>query len=145
MRLTLHTDLALRLLMLLDANRDTWTNLTFASEKLEASQNHLNKVAQRLAKEGWVVSQRGRGGGLRLGMDAQEVSIGTVVRTLEAPSALVACMPGGNGQCTLLGPCRLKAILQNAEEAFLNELDKVAIGKLTEKNQQLANLLLDPA
>ena len=57
------------------------------------SKNHLMKVVQRLASEGFIISQRGRGGGLTLARDPAEINIGAVVRALEEVSQFVECSP----------------------------------------------------
>lgn len=141
MRLTLYTDLALRLLMLLAVKDDDLTTLPDAARSLSASQNHLNKVALRLVNDGWIESRRGRNGGLRLRQSADQISLGAVVRALEEKSALVSCMPHGTNDCPLVPACRLKPILAKAEEAFLHSLDRHSLAELTQSNPALAVVL----
>ena len=62
MRLTLHTDFSLRLLMLLALEPDGLHTIEEVARRYRISQNHLMKVAQTLAQQGFVESVRGRGG-----------------------------------------------------------------------------------
>ena len=79
MQLSLHTDYALRVLMLLGGTGTQWTIDEIAAW-YGISRNHLAKVAQTLQAEGLVETQRGRGGGLRLARPPEEIVIGQVVQ-----------------------------------------------------------------
>jgi len=63
------------------------------------SQNHLVKVAHRLALEGYVSTTRGKNGGLRLARPAAEINVGEVVRRMEPDMALVPCMQSLGDSC----------------------------------------------
>lgn len=124
MRLTMFTDYGLRTLMRLAGEPErTFTTEVIASE-LAVSRNHLVKIVRELADAGFIVTQRGAGGGFRLARPAAAISLGAVVRQLEARHALVDCFRTDGGDCTLLPGCRLKGRLAAAREAFLTELDK---------------------
>ena len=70
MRLTLHTDYALRALILLaSAGQQGSTALEIASRH-GVSANHMQKILQRLRALGFVETVRGRGGGVRLAVQA---------------------------------------------------------------------------
>ncbi|MDZ7686323.1 MAG: Rrf2 family transcriptional regulator [Gammaproteobacteria bacterium] len=66
MRLTQHTDFSLRVLIHLALQHDRLTTIQEISKAAYGiSRNHLMKVAQKLARTGYVQSVRGQGGGLR--------------------------------------------------------------------------------
>ncbi|MES2700608.1 MAG: Rrf2 family transcriptional regulator [Pseudomonadota bacterium] len=121
MQLSLHTDYALRVLMLLGGTGTQWTIDEIAAW-YGISRNHLAKVVQALQAEDLVETQRGRGGGLRLARDPAQINIGQVVRKLERFDGFVSCM-GTGGDCTISGNCQLKPALAGALEAFLAHLD----------------------
>ncbi len=89
MRLTLHTDYALRLLTLLAMEQDGLHTIEEVARRYGISRNHLMKVTQTLAQFGYLESVRGRGGGIRLGRPAEEINLGAVVRATEDGFALV--------------------------------------------------------
>ena len=66
MRLTLHTDYALRSLIYLAAAGEAGGTASSIAARYKISENHLRKVMQKLVAFGFVQSARGRGGGLRL-------------------------------------------------------------------------------
>jgi len=63
MQLSLHTDYALRILRALAAS-DEQLSVDWIARHYGISRNHLAKVAQGLQAEGYVVTFRGRGGGI---------------------------------------------------------------------------------
>lgn len=124
MRLTSFTDYGLRALMRLAAEpKRLFTTEEIANEFI-ISRNHLTKVVRELAEAGFITTQRGSGGGFRLAQPAASISLGHVVRRLEARHALVECFRDDGGACVLTPKCRLKRRLAAASKAFLDELDK---------------------
>jgi Rrf2 family transcriptional regulator, nitric oxide-sensitive transcriptional repressor len=129
MRLTSFTDFALRALMRL-AGEPT---RSFATNEIAAefgiSRNHLAKVVRDLADGGFISTQRGAGGGFGLARPPQSITIGEVVRALEARHALVECFRDDGGGCVLTPRCRLKTRLAAAREAFMRELDATTLAE----------------
>lgn len=129
MRLTAFTDYGLRVLMRLAGAPDrSFTTEQIATE-FAISKHHLTKVVRTLAGAGFVDSRRGAGGGLRLGRDPNGLTLGEVVRLMEAGQALVECYRADGGACVLTPACRLKSKLFAARAAFLDELDKVSLAE----------------
>lgn len=139
MRLTTQTDYALRTLMFLAAQDGSQTIDDIASG-YGISKNHLMKVAQRLAGAGFIISQRGRGGGLQLARDPAEINIGTVVRAMEEVNQFVECSPGSTNQCIITPVCGLSHILADAVGAFLAHLDKFTLADVMGKKERFAEI-----
>jgi Rrf2 family nitric oxide-sensitive transcriptional repressor len=139
MRLTAFTDFALRTLMRL-AGEPTRSFATgeIASE-FEISRHHLAKVVRDLADGGFISTQRGIGGGFRLARSPQAITVGQVVRALEARHALVECFRDDGGSCVLTPRCRLKARLAAAREAFMRELDATTLAECAYPARSSAN------
>jgi Rrf2 family nitric oxide-sensitive transcriptional repressor len=148
MRLTRHTDYALRLLMLLAAEPDTIHTIDEAARRYRVSRHHLMKVTQTLIKAGFVDGARGRGGGLRLKRPAASINLGAVVRATEENLNLVECFDPETNACILTPACGLKAPLREAIEAFLAVLDGYSLADLVKGPgtvQRMRNLLNAPA
>jgi len=129
-RLTLHTDYALRVLMYLGLRRgEDLASIREIAEAYGISENHLVKVVHGLARAGFVETLRGRGGGLRLAMPPERIRIGAVVRQTEDDMALVACF-SDHRRCSIAGVCRLQALLGEALAAFLAVLDRTTLADL---------------
>jgi Rrf2 family nitric oxide-sensitive transcriptional repressor len=118
MQLTQHTDFGLRLLLVL-AREDAAIALPRFAAEQGLSYNHVAKVAQALVHEGFVTSQRGRGGGITLARPADRITVGEVVRALERGMKLADC-----STCALRADCGLSGVLAQALEAFMAVLDR---------------------
>ena len=127
MRLTAFTDFGLRALMRLAGEPERSFSTGEIAAEFGISRHHLTKVVGDLAEAGFVTTQRGAGGGLRLARPAQAISLGEVVRALEGRHALVECFRDDGGACVLTPRCRLKGKLASAREAFLRELDQTML------------------
>jgi Rrf2 family nitric oxide-sensitive transcriptional repressor len=129
MRLTSFTDFALRALMRLAGEpARSFATHEIASE-FGISRNHLAKVVRDLADGGFISTQRGAGGGFTLARPPQSITLGEVVRALEARHALVECFREDGGGCVLTPRCRLKVKLAAAREAFMRELDAATLAE----------------
>jgi len=129
MRLTSFTDFGLRALMRLAGEPGRVFTTDEIAREFAISRNHLTKVVRDLAAAGFVVTQRGAGGGFRLARPAEEITVGEVVRALEARHALVECFQADGGACVLTPRCRLKGRLATARESFLADLDRTRLSE----------------
>lgn len=128
MRLTRFTDIGLRVLMYLSTqDREPPVTVAELALQLDVPQSHMVKVVHRLGQLGWVLTQRGRQGGLRLAPATPALRIGQVVRELEGDEALVDC---ASPACPLQGHCALKGALDRALQAFYRELDALTLGEV---------------
>jgi len=144
MQLTYHTDFSLRLLLYLMARSDgEVVSVGAIASAYGVSSNHLSKVAAELTRLGWLESIRGRGGGLKLLDAARGLSVGDVVRATEHNMALVECMGSAN-TCPITPVCRLKGVLVEARDAFLEVLDSYPLEDMVQDQGELRRLLSIP-
>lgn len=129
MRLTSFTDYGLRALMRMASEPDRAFSTAEIANEFGISRNHLNKVIQRLARDGFIATRRGAGGGAMLAQPANQIRLGHLVRLLEQDQALVQCF-APDGACCVTPLCRLKGKLHTAEAAFLAELDRSTLADI---------------
>ena len=127
MRLATFTDYGLRVLMRLAGAPEKPISTGQIAREFAISQHHLAKVVSDLGLGGFVRSERGRSGGLRLMRPAHEITLGQVVRHLERKFAIVECFRADGGACVLRPRCRLRPQLSAAREAFMAELDRTTL------------------
>ncbi len=140
MRLSLHTDYALRTLIHLATHDDRLCSIAEIARAYAISENHLMKVVNMLARAGLVRATRGRGGGLALARPATEIRIGEVVRHGERDMTLVDC-----ASCRIAPACGLSGVLGEAFGAFMAVLDRYTIADVASRRGDLARLLsLEP-
>jgi Rrf2 family nitric oxide-sensitive transcriptional repressor len=140
MRLTTRTNLALRTLMVCAVNPDTIVRKSDVAQAINASENHLAQVVNKLGQAGFITTLRGRHGGFTLARPAAEISVGSVFRTFEAELPFIECFSSDN-TCPLKGVCRMSGHLARAIEAFYASLDPVMLGELVECNEGLEAIL----
>ncbi|MFO1504212.1 MAG: Rrf2 family transcriptional regulator [Steroidobacteraceae bacterium] len=130
MRLTVHADYTLRVLMYLALKAQTGAGATISeiASAYGISRAHLMKIVNELATSGYVQTTRGRGGGARLAKRPAEISIGAVVRMAEKDFSVVSCheVPQSTN-CAIQPACGLKYGMRRAMDAFLMELDRMTL------------------
>ena len=141
MRMTQHTDYALRMLIFLASRKDTVCTVNDVAETYGLSRNHLLKVALRLRRMGVIATSRGRSGGIRLAMQPHEIGLGALVRGTEEDFSLVECMQDGGGACAISPICRLKGIFGEALDAYLAVLDRYTLADVVHNRMGLRILL----
>ena len=132
MRLTSYTDYALRSLIFLGLNRDRLVTIQDIADLHAISKNHLMKVVHQLGVSGMVETVRGRNGGLRLGREPADITIGEVVRRTETDFYMAECFNPGNVGCAYSASCALKGVLGAATVAYLKVLDGVTLADMLE-------------
>ena len=124
MRLTLHSDYALRVLMYTGLNRDRLSTITEIAQHFRISKSHLMKVANSLVHHGLVQASRGKTGGIRLAKKPEEIGLRQVVEWMENTLEPLDCA----GQpCVILKSCQLKFKLSQARDAFLDSLGQFTL------------------
>lgn len=129
MRLNLHTDYALRLLMYL-AQHGGQASVDEVAGVFAVSRHHLMKVAQQLTALGYLEARRGRGGGISLAQAPAEINVGAVVRALEPTGTFVECFDRQTNTCAIAGICGLQGALNLALGDFLARLDSYSLAQL---------------
>jgi Rrf2 family nitric oxide-sensitive transcriptional repressor len=142
MRLTNFTDYTLRVLIYLGAHRDEERLATIGdiASAYGISENHLMKVVHHLAKQGYVKTTRGNGGGMRLARPPEQINIGAVVRGAEEDLAVVECFEPGNRNCPIAPACTLQGVLAHAMHAFFEVLDGQTLADLLRPKAKLVQI-----
>lgn len=144
MRLTTFSDYALRVLIYLGTAPQRLATIEQIAAAYGVSGNHLMKVVHHLARGGYIETQRGKGGGMRLARAPHAINVGQVVRASEDSLALVECFEPGSA-CRIARACVLKRALGEALAAFLAVLDGYTLAELLAPEAPLRRVLAPPA
>ena len=145
MRLTNFTDYTLRVLIYLGAHQNEGRLATIGdiATAYGISGNHLMKVVHHLAKQGYVETMRGNGGGIRLARAPEQINVGNVMRGAEEDLAVVECFQEGDPECPIVPVCALRTVLGHAMNAFLDVLDGQTLADLLRPKSQLVRMFRD--
>ena len=128
-RLTRHTDYALRILLEAAASPGQRLSIAGVAEAHGIPRNNVMKVVNQLAHAGLLATARGRGGGFMLGRPAEEITLGEVVRLTEPD-----LQPADCAGCALKEGCGLEPMLGAAVAAFLRELDAQTLAEAARRS-----------
>jgi Rrf2 family nitric oxide-sensitive transcriptional repressor len=123
-RLTLYTDYSLRVLLYLAAKPDEAATITEIADFYKISRNHLVKVVHNLGILEYIITTRGKNGGIRLARPAEKISISEVVKKTEPDMDLLECFNPETDNCVISPTCRLKSMLFEGRSAFMAVLEK---------------------
>ena len=141
MQLNKFTDYALRLLMYIAQPKEMPYTIAEIAADLHVSQNHLVKIVHFMGKQGWLITTRGKGGGLRLNPDILEFRLGYIVRILQRDAQIVEC---NTPPCVLRPRCGLKGILDQAVEQFYQSLDQYTVADVLNAPPQHPKIVNSP-
>ena len=144
MQVSKFTDFAMRILIALASRPEACVTVRELAAAYGVSANHLSKIAAWLAQQGYLCTERGRGGGLRLAWPASGISVGEVFRQANSRDginvSIVECF-SGNDCCAISPACGLRPALRAAEEAFYATLDTYSLADITRQPHAFAALL----
>ena len=130
MKLTFHTDYALRMLIYISLKGGARSTIREVAEAYGISRNHLMKVTHQLQKLGYLDTLRGNGGGLALALPAEQIRLGELIRDLEPDLCIAECFREDN-HCIITADCKLRAVLSDALAAFIDSLNQYTLASLT--------------
>ena len=120
--------LALHTVVYLATQHDGLVSTKEIARVLHASEAHLSKVLQRLARVGIVSSVRGPKGGFALHESPEKISLLEVYQAIEGPLALNNCLsdhPSCSGKQCVLG-----TLIGTIHEQITKYLSKTTVAQL---------------
>lgn len=131
MRLTLHTDYALRVLVYVGLRDGDLVTISEIAECYGISKNHLTKVVHQLGRAGYLETVRGKYGGVRLLVQPEELRLGEFIRRTEDDFALARCMRvPDEDQCMLQKSCVARQAFGEGLAAFFKTLDNYTLADM---------------
>ncbi|WP_081369051.1 SUF system Fe-S cluster assembly regulator [Granulibacter bethesdensis] len=88
------------------------------------------KVLKALSLGALVVSQRGAHGGYRLNRALDQISIADVIRVLEGPIALTACVEGASLDCEAACLCPMRGRWDMVNHAIATALSSISLADM---------------
>src|SRR5680860_691257 len=127
MELKTYTDYALRVLLYVGMHRGQSVTMREIAQSYSISQEHLRKVVHHLAKEHYLLTKRGKTGGIQLARSPDSIFIGEVVEMMEGTMHIIDC---DRQPCPLRSVCALKDAVNSAKLAFIQHLNGYTLATL---------------
>ena len=140
MRLTRQSNYAIRTLVYCAVNEPGLSRVSEVARAYGISELFLFKLIKPLVNHGLLQTVRGRHGGIRLGMPADEITLLDTIRLTEENFALAECFEDG-ADCPLIGECDLNGALREALGAFFEVLSSYTIADLAQKKRSIRERL----
>ena len=140
MRLTLQTDLSLRVVMYIGASGSARCTIHEIAKAYAVSENHLMKIVHRMTLLGYLETTRGRTGGIRLSPDTLSTQLGDFILKMEPDFDYVPCLQYGE-DCIIKKCCILKSAIQEAHEAYIESLNRYQLSDLLSHTSKLVKAL----
>ena len=87
------------------------------------------QIVAALARQGWVATRRGAGGGIRLATDPRQLTVAEVIRSIDGQPHITRCLVQGS-VCVNHDACRLRDVWAEAQAAMLKVLEGATIASL---------------
>ena len=137
-RLTNAGEYAVRLMVYLAGrDRDKLVSAREIAENQNIPQRFLRSIVSQFAKQGFVSSYQGNGGGIRLAEGAENKNLLEVIEAVEGPIYLNVCMQGKEA-CQFSSHCAVHLVWHEAQQAIQEILGKKKIIELAQTNLKLA-------
>ncbi len=128
MRLSKSADFALRIVVEL-AHRPEPQTMPVLSEKLKVPYHNLSKLIQIMSKAGIIQTRQGKNGGVQLLKNAAEISLKTVIDSIDGPTRLSDCSSGTQA-CSFTPTCKLKEQFYQIQKQIDTLFDEVKIASM---------------
>ena len=137
MQLTQYTDYSLRVLIYLAKKTEGLATVSEIAEYHGISRNHLVKVIHNLSLKGFILTTRGRNGGMVLSRPPSNILLGDVVRNTEPNFDIAECFNTSNNCCVITPVCGLKSVFREAQMAFIKAMDKYTLADAVARDKQM--------
>ena len=123
-------DYAVVVLVAFTESDKTLLSASSLAVKTKLPEPTVAKVLKLLTKGGIVSSVRGAGGGYSLDTDMKRISIGKIVKAVDGPIALTACVDGSAVSCDYEESCTVKGRWNPVNAALRGALENVTLADM---------------
>lgn len=130
MQLSKFSDYSFRALIYLANHQNQLCTVEELAVQLNTSEQHMKKVVHKLAKTSFIISMKGRGGGVKLGLEPKDINLGEVLKITEDNLSIVECLNKPESCPLLSSGCKLKYISSLALNKFIDEFSQFTLNDL---------------
>jgi len=135
MLVTRETDYAVRCVLYLAKDKDSFSNVTEISKAMHIPKTFLAKILQRLVRRGIVESIRGMNGGFRLAKKLDKISLLDVMEAIQGCAVINICAVDSK-LCSMSSRCAVHPIWVEIRREVEQRLKKETIDRLIRKTER---------
>jgi FeS assembly SUF system regulator len=141
-RITKQTDYGIVLMTHLAGHPDRPYNAPELAAEARLPLPMVSKILKLLARDGLLVSHRGVKGGYSLARTPEEISVASIIASLEGPIAITECVDTVNvGACSHEALCQVRGNWQRINDALLQALEGISLAEMNfSQGQKLVTL-----
>lgn len=129
--ITKKAEYAISALVELSLTSEEYVSSKEIANRQQIPPNFLPQIIAMLGTRGWVEGVRGPGGGIKLMVDPEKISIRDIVELIEGPVAITRCLLGDGG-CSHQETCPLHPVWERAQEAMLAVLSETTLANVAD-------------
>ena len=130
-------DYAVRALVFLAMQpEDCYVSTSVIAARQHIPEPFLLRISADLVRSGLIESKRGPGGGVRLAVPPNEITVGKVIACVDHTFAAVDCLSQPDA-CLISGACSQRELWGDVEQMLLDYLFEIRIDALVEKQRSL--------
>ena len=131
---------ALRMMIDLAQNQgDGYVSLKDIANRQEISKKYLEQIVAILNKPDVLRTNRGYQGGYRLAKNANEYTVGDILRLTEGGLAPVSCLDNSPILCDRAEDCITLPIWKGLYKVISDYLDSITLQDIVDKNSDVSN------
>ena len=131
---------ALRMMIDLAQNQgDGYVSLKDIANRQEISKKYLEQIVAILNKPDVLRTNRGYQGGYRLSKNANEYTVGDILRLTEGGLAPVSCLDNSPILCDRAEDCITLPIWKGLYKVISEYLDSITLQDIVDKNSDISN------
>ena len=131
---------ALRMMIDLAQNQgDGYVSLKDIANRQEISKKYLEQIVAILNKPDVLRTNRGYQGGYRLAKNANEYTVGDILRLTEGGLAPVSCLDNSPILCDRAEDCITLPIWKGLYKVISEYLDRITLQDIVDKNSDVSN------
>lgn len=134
---------ALRMMLEFALHPQECTKISQVAQRQQISVKYLEQIVTILCRAGYVKSMRGAQGGYRLTKDAENYTVGQILRLTEGNLSPVACLEDETNQCSRADCCATLGIWKQLEDAISNVVDHITLADLVEDQKRMERKTTD--
>ena len=100
------------------------------AQKTRLSEPTVSKVLKILTRGDIISSARGINGGYALKRDVKDITLEEIIRVVDGPVQITACVDGAEPDCSLAGSCGVRGRWDHVNAAIRGALETVTLNDM---------------